>query len=722
MSMPIPRAWFVTALLLLLQVLPTHLSAQNNNQGLSRIKHFVFLVKENRTFDNYFGTFPGANGTTTGLISTGQVIPLGPMPDVTPRDISHDWSSTRLAMDFGKMDMFDQILGYNGSIAQCNLNGDYLCYTQVTQQSIPNYWSYAQNFVLADNTFSSVTAESFANHMYTVAAQSGGAITDPSPPTLPGCDAQPSTFVSVVEADGETTTEFPCFSFATLADSLQAAGVSWKYYAPGETAWNPLDAINSIRNSSLWQTNVVSSSDFVSDAMNGNLASVSWIVGQGVQMEHPTKSICNGENWTVQLLNAIMQGPDWDSTAVFVTWDEFGGLYDHVPPPTLDEYGLGPRVPLLIISPYAIAGKVSHTQYEFSSFLKLVEERFGLSALTNRDAQANDMLDSFNFSQTPLPPLILQQRECSPASTTSASFLPQLVDQPSPSKTITLSNFGTIPLKVTKISIGGEGFTDTTTCGDSVAVGSFCTVSVTFTPTAVGPATGTLTFNDADPTSPQVVNLSGTGTNLALSVNPLSFGIVQIGKKTAAKQATLTNSGSTPVTISNIALTGDYSQSGNCPKTLSAGKSCNIGASFMPKSAGTRYGSLTITDNDPSSPQVLNLTGIGTNVSISPPRLTFSEPVGTASPPQKVTLTNQGTTSLNITGISFLGSISQVIQYDFTETNTCVGELAAGASCTIGVRFTPIASGKMSGSMIVADNEADSPQSIPVTGTGTSAP
>ena len=157
-------------------------------------------------------------------------------------------------------------------------------------------------------------------------------------------------------------------------------------------------------------TNVVPTTDFLTDAANGTLPSVSWLVGDNEEMEHPTKSICNGENWTVQQLNAVMQGPDWDSTAVFITWDEFGGLYDHVPPPTLDEWGLGPRVPMLIISPYVISGYISHTQYEFSSFIKLVEERYNLAPLTLRDGDANDMLDSFNFTQQPLSPLILQTR------------------------------------------------------------------------------------------------------------------------------------------------------------------------------------------------------------------------------------------------------------------------------------------------------------------------
>ena len=129
--------------------------------------------------------------------------------------------------------------------------------------------------------------------------------------------------------------------------------------------------------------------------------------------EHPPASTCSGENWTVDTLNAIMQGPDWATTAVFITWDDFGGFYDPVAPMSPDYYGYGPRVPMLIISPYSNGGKVIHTVYEFSSVLKFVETRFNLSSLTLRDADSSDMTDSFNFTQTPLPALILSDRTLS---------------------------------------------------------------------------------------------------------------------------------------------------------------------------------------------------------------------------------------------------------------------------------------------------------------------
>jgi phospholipase C len=153
-------------------------------------------------------------------------------------------------------------------------------------------------------------------------------------------------------------------------------------------------------------------SQFVADAAAGNLPNVSWLVIGSGDSEHPPASSCVGENWTVREVEAVMNGPQWPSTAIFLTWDDFGGFYDHVPPPKLDNFGFGPRVPLIILSPYARSGFISHTVYEFSSLLKFVEKRWGLAPLTVRDYLANDLLDSFDFGQTPLAPLPLQQRTC----------------------------------------------------------------------------------------------------------------------------------------------------------------------------------------------------------------------------------------------------------------------------------------------------------------------
>ena len=366
------------------------------------------MVKENRTFDNYFGTFPGADGATTGTISTGQIIPLGKTPDRTSQDICHTWQCALTAIDGGKMDGFNKIQG-------AFEKGVDVSYTQMSETDIPNYFTYAANFTLADHMFSSLHGPSFPNHLYTVAAQSGNVIDNPGA-KIWGCDAPGTITVPILKPDGTIGNSFPCFNFQTLADRLEDAGITWSYYAPSSGqpgyAWSALDAIKHIRMSNLWSEHVLPYSQFVTDAAAGKLPAVSWIVQPENVSEHPPESTCKGENWTVEQINAVMQGADWQTTAIFLTWDDFGGFYDHVPPPTIDGFGLGPRVPLLIISPYARSGFISHTQYEFSSFLKIVEERFGLQMLNARDKAANDMTDSFDFTQTPSSPLVLTPRAC----------------------------------------------------------------------------------------------------------------------------------------------------------------------------------------------------------------------------------------------------------------------------------------------------------------------
>jgi phospholipase C len=385
----------------------------------SKIQHIVFIIKENRSFDTYFGTFPGADGATSGVISTGERMALKHAPDRMPRDLGHNWEDARRAMNDGRMDRFDLV-------REGNLKSDFLSMTQFLDSDIPNYWNYAEHFALADHMFSSLAGPSFPNHLYTVASQAGGAINNPNS-LVWGCDADERTRVEVLDAVGALTREYPCFDFGTLADSLEAGGVSWRYYAPvrGQRGyiWSALDAIRHIRFSPLWQSRVVPFGRFVEDAASGTLPAVSWLIPDFDVSEHPTVrafagttlnvSACAGENWTVQQINAIMQGPAWPTTAIVLTWDDFGGFYDHVPPPGVDQLGLGPRVPLIVISPYVKERTVSHTVYEFASVLQFIETRHKVKALAGRDVEANSLLDMFDFSQVPAPPLILPLRNCS---------------------------------------------------------------------------------------------------------------------------------------------------------------------------------------------------------------------------------------------------------------------------------------------------------------------
>jgi len=380
-----------------------------SGEGIEKIQHIVFLIKENRTFDHYFGTFPGADGATSGRTSAGTTVRLAHAPDETPWDIGHSWRDALIAMNNGKMNKFDLV-------ESGDIDGYKLPYTQFYESDIPNYFNYARNFVLADRMFSSMAGPSFPNHLFTVASQAAGVLDNPKPNHYNwGCDSDEDQSVVVQKPDGRLRTEPACFDFQTLADTLEAAHISWKYYAPPKGRygyqWSTLDAIRHIRTGPMWTEHVVNDNQFASDALAGKLPSVSWLV-TGDGSEHPPLSTCVGENWTVREINAAMSGPDWNSTVVFLTWDDFGGFFDHVPPPQTETYSLGPRVPLLIISPYSRRGYISHTQYEFSSFLKFAELRYHLPPLNDRDSKAGDMLDSFDFKQQPLPPLILQERSC----------------------------------------------------------------------------------------------------------------------------------------------------------------------------------------------------------------------------------------------------------------------------------------------------------------------
>lgn len=370
-------------------------SAANNP---AVIQHTIIIFKENRTFDTYFSDFPGADGDTSGVTSTGQEVALAQVADCYEGNLCNGWACALQAMDGDKMDGFDLTSG--------NLDA----YARMSEEDTPNYWAYARRFVLADRYFTSVHGPSFPNHLFSVAPQSGGVI-DNANGTGPGtdCAGNPAGTAPVMDQNGKITHQSPCFDFPTLPDSLEAAGVSWKYYAENGGV---LTTIRHIWNSPLRQERIADPAQFLSDLAAGRLASVTWLLPPDDAGEHPPDSVCKGENWTVQMVNAIMQSPEWNSTAIFLTWDDFGGLYDHVPPPQVDRFGLGPRAPLLIISPYARAGYVSHTVYEQSSMLKFVETRYHLNPLTSRDRAASDMLDSFDFSQSPQAPLILTPRAC----------------------------------------------------------------------------------------------------------------------------------------------------------------------------------------------------------------------------------------------------------------------------------------------------------------------
>ena len=386
------------------------------------IKHVVVIVKENHTFDNYFGSFPGAEGTSACQLKN-QTIPCPKAPDATPRDLCHHHDCALTDWNHGQMNGWEDTAG-------SDQNGDHLAWAQYDESSIPNYWAYAKAFTLGDHFFANVLGPSYPGHMFFLAAQAGWATGNPNITLLHpywGCDQSSSTVVNVLD-DGTCATKdvFPCFKIPSLPDVLPQ-GVDWKFYGSNfyflPEVWSMFNGIDGIRNGPGW-AKVVKTSQLTKDIQNHALPSVSWLVNQDLADEHPTiGAVCTGENWTVDFVNQIMQSEYWKDTVIFFTMDDFGGWYDHVPPPRQygcdgnTPYGLGFRLPLIIMSPYAKKGFIFKEQSEQASIPRFIEKVFGAPALSTldpaaQDGQANDLMNAFDWSQTPLPPLVLQPRNC----------------------------------------------------------------------------------------------------------------------------------------------------------------------------------------------------------------------------------------------------------------------------------------------------------------------
>jgi hypothetical protein len=303
-------------------------------------------------------------------------------------------------------------------------------------------------------------------------------------------------------------------------------------------------------------------------------------------------------------------------------------------------------------------------------------------------------------------------------SPTSLTFGNQAVGTTSQSLPVTLTNTGNGSLTISAIAASAD-FAETNTCGATLASGKNCTISVTFAPTVSGSASGSVTVTDNAAGSPQSVSLSGTGTAPAVSFSPtsLSFGNQAVGTTSASQPVTLTNTGTATLTISGIVASVGFAQTNTCGASVAAAASCTINVTFTPSVSGSASGTVSVTDNASGSPQTVSLTGTGTvqtapGVSFSPTSLGFgNQLVGTSSQSMPVTLTNSGTAALTISTIS--------ATTDFTQTNNCGSSLAAAASCTINVIFSPDSPGSLSGTLSVTDNATGSPQTVPLTGTGT---
>lgn len=389
--------------------------AQGDTAPLQKyIKHVVIIVQENRSFDNLFSGFPGADTAQIGTLHTGARVRLHGAT-LQGLDIYHDWVNAMTSWNNGKMNGFDLNSLTNGAQA-----GTYP-YAYVNRNLVAPYWAMASQYVLADHMFPTMFGPSFTAHLDLIAGTTDLSRSEAEvdgPDAQPwGCDAPSGTRTSVIgprRVEFGGAGPFPCFTqFRTLADTLDAAHVTWKYYAPpviaGSTGriWSEFDAIRSVRYGADWSRSVVSpETKVLTDASRGALPQVAWVIPDANDSDHESQGPADGPSWVASVVNAIGTGPDWKHTAIVIVWDDWGGWYDSVPPPQLDFRGLGIRVGCLIVSPYAKAHYVSHTTYEFGSILKLVEQVFGLPPLGTRaegytDTRAHSMLDSFDFRKPP---------------------------------------------------------------------------------------------------------------------------------------------------------------------------------------------------------------------------------------------------------------------------------------------------------------------------------
>lgn len=424
-----PLIWLVSLSVLAFVCLKAYDRLQDDNfskNARSHVKHIVIIVQENRSFDNLFHGFPGADTANYGLAHDGAVVRLRPISLRAQYDLSNGAYDFVRSYDNGKMDGWDH---RPVTLTMSTYTGPYPQFGFVPHSESRPYFNLARAYVLADRMFQSNIDQSFAAHLYLIASNAARSVNVPSGRPW-GCDAWRGTWVRTLGDDRKYAGRaFPCFDLKTLGDELVANGFTWRYYAPrldsaatwaqfaaaqrhGRGAprqvpefgqlWTAYDAIAHVRYGAQWITSVVSPERrFLVDIKKGELANVTWIVPDYANSDHSGSRSATGPSWVTAVINAVGQSSFWNNTVIFVTWDDAGGWYDHVPPPYVDYDGLGSRVPLIIVSPYAKRGYISHRVYEFSSILKFSERVFSLPPLGPRDRNASDFIDTLDFASRP---------------------------------------------------------------------------------------------------------------------------------------------------------------------------------------------------------------------------------------------------------------------------------------------------------------------------------
>jgi phospholipase C len=384
-------------------------------------------VQENRTPDNLFHDpvliARGADVASSGINSHGQVIPLQPIALTTKFDLSHIHKAFVTMYNNGRMDGADLIpVGCSSpKIKHCSpLRPQF---TYVNPVDVEPYFEIAEEYAFADRMFQSNQGPSYPAHQFllsgTSAPVTGSDFFVAENVALPenaGCNAPRNQLVALLNPFGiESIYIYPCFEHATLTDLLDVAGVTWRYYAPSVgSIWTAPNAIKHICQprddhgepvcSGLsWSNVIIPQTKVLQDIANNQLANVSWVIPSGQASDHPFQNNGSGPSWVAAVVNAIGTTQYWSNTAIIITWDDWGGFYDHVAPRIYDSYEYGFRVPLMVVSQYTKAGYISHVTHDFGSILRFVEENFDLPSLHYADSRADDLTDFFNFRQTPLP-------------------------------------------------------------------------------------------------------------------------------------------------------------------------------------------------------------------------------------------------------------------------------------------------------------------------------
>jgi phospholipase C len=427
--------------------------------GIHKIKHVVVIMQENRSFDSYFGTYPGADGIP---MSNGLATVCVPdranqqciSPYVDHADVNgggpHGAVNAQADVDGGKMDGFvaQAIIARRGCLDPTNpacANSavpDVMGYH--TQSDIPNYWAYAQNFVLQDHMFEPNSSWSLPEHLFMVSEWSAHCTQHDNPGSCVNALQSPGTPPDPGASGPAAKRPAPIYAWTDLTYLMHRQNVSWGYYVVAGTEpdcendsalscgpvnqnsttpgiWNPLPYFDTVKNDGQL-ANIQSVANFYAAATKGTLPAVSWVVPSGAVSEHPPGQVSLGQSYVTSLVNAVMRGPDWSSTAIFLNWDDWGGFYDHVTPPVVDQNGYGLRVPGILISPYARQGFIDHQTLSFDAIDKFIEDDFlnGQRLDPQTDGRPDprpdvretasilgDLASEFDFSQPPRPPVVL---------------------------------------------------------------------------------------------------------------------------------------------------------------------------------------------------------------------------------------------------------------------------------------------------------------------------